>query len=171
MAFPPRRKPVQHEKFEQANIVQLAKTIGAEVWVLGTRRSAGKPCPKCGTFVAEHQGTRQTPGHPDLVMFLPLVASDAKALLYWETKRADGGRTSMEQIQFGKAATAAGVDFGIGCFDDFITWLVRRGYCRANQFPHYRQPAPPDADRELSGDAASAALQRFMSTRFPQRET
>src|SRR5688572_7830522 len=66
-----RKPPVQLEKLEQTHIIQLIKSLGGRVYVLGTRRSRGKRCQNCGTFVPEDQGTRQTPGVSDLITFLP----------------------------------------------------------------------------------------------------
>lgn len=141
---------VQREKVEQAHIVQLAATLGAKVYVIGTRRGRGKPCPKCGTFVAEHQGTRQTEGIADLHMFLKLPSRTpmqspvpkcfpSRLFLMWETK-APGGRMSSEQKDLATLAGDAGVCHGSGDFDAFITWLIAHDFVRADQFPHYRQP-------------------------------
>lgn len=139
-----RRRPVQHEKVEQAHILQLAAVIGAKYYVLGTRRSRGKACPSCGTFVPEDQGTRQTPGISDLVLFLkrPPALTDyehARLLLFWETK-SSSGRRSADQDEFASWAADAGVAYGCGTYNDFIAWCVRYGYCKTDQFPHYRQP-------------------------------
>lgn len=143
----PCRHPVQREKAEQAGIIQLARTLRAEIWVLGTRRGRGKPCPKCGTFVAEHQGLRQTPGHPDLLMFLPVLERDlcepsalSRRLVYWETK-VPGGRLSDEQRAFQACARAAGVECYSGTFDDFVSWTIREGYCRESSFTFERLAA------------------------------
>jgi len=80
------RRPVQHEKGEQAGGIKLLRTLGATVYTFGTRRSRGKACPRCGTFVPEHQGTRQTPGIPDVFAFLP-ARNGKRVLLCWEAKR------------------------------------------------------------------------------------
>ncbi len=145
-----RQHPVQREKAEQAAIVELAQTFGGLVWVLGTRRGRGKPCPKCGTFVAEHQGLRQTPGHPDLEIYLPTPAplaprvnpsSRGRRLLFWESK-APGGRPSDEQTAYAELARAAGIDHGMGTFDDFVSWAIAEGYCREIQPPF---PLPREA--------------------------
>lgn len=52
------------EKAVQAQIVHLLRSIGANVYVLGTTRRKG-----------DHQGTMQTPGIPDLYVFLPRLPS------------------------------------------------------------------------------------------------
>lgn len=168
-----RRKAVQHEKIAQAHIQQLLLSISAKVYVLGTRRPGGKLCPKCGTFVAEHQGTCQTAGLSDLLAFLPhrteYVEPD-RVLLFVECK-ANGGRMSEEQREFRELCLASANYHVDGDLDAVIAWLCAHRYVKAEQFPHYRQPKPPDAGRELGADAASAALQQFVSTRFPRRET
>jgi len=134
----------QPEKVEQARIVQLAASLGAKYYVLGTRRSRGKPCPSCGTFVPEDQGTRQTPGLPDLELFLkrPPARPDyphARLQLRWEVK-APGGRRSTDQEEFATWAADAGVEYGCGAYDDFVGWCIRNGYLSAQNVPHYRQP-------------------------------
>jgi ribosomal protein S27AE len=141
-----RRPPVQHEKVQQAQILQLAALVCVRLddgrpayWVLGTRRSRGKPCPSCGTFVAEHQGLRQTPGHPDLVLFLKGRGESGPRLLYWETK-AGRNTTSDDQDAFLGVAAAAGANTGVGDYDAFAGYLVREGYLKAESFPHSRQP-------------------------------
>lgn len=141
---PFRRRAVQHEKIEQGHIVELARLIGAFVVVLGTRRSRGKPCPNCGTFVAEDQGTRQTEGVADLELWMPQKGVEAATgerrylLLKWETKRPDGGRFSPAQQQYAAIVNASNVEYGSGSFDDFIAWCCSRGYCSTGQFSHER---------------------------------
>lgn len=143
----PRLRPIQHEKVEQAHILQLAAVIGAKFYVLGTRRSRGKACPSCRTFVPEDQGTRQTPGISDLVFFLKRPPArpeypHARLLLFWETKAARG-RRSADQDEFASWVADAGVAYGCGTYNDFIAWCVTNGYCKTEQFPHYRQPKEP----------------------------
>jgi hypothetical protein len=48
------KSPRIPEKVIQQQIVTLLRSIGAQVWVLGTRRKRG-----------DYQGTMQTPGLPD----------------------------------------------------------------------------------------------------------
>lgn len=136
-----RRKPVQREKHEQAAIVQLLRSIGAAVYVLGTRRPAGKPCPTCGTFVPEHQGTRQTPGLPDLYVVLPRRDSAYARDPLWIEVKAAAGRLSEEQQTFQTLADLGRVGHVVGGIDAVIAWLVDRGYLRTGQVPHYRLPA------------------------------
>src|SRR5262245_46053103 len=95
------------EKAEQAQIGKFLLSIGGRVYVSGTRRSRGKACPKCGTFVPEHQGTRQTPGIPDVEAFLPTpsgwrgrMPAQTRVILKVEAKRVQGGRMSAEQEEY-----------------------------------------------------------------------
>jgi hypothetical protein len=146
------------EKTEQAHIQQLLTSIGGMVYVLGTRRSRGKPCPNCQTFVPEDQGTRQTAGIADLVAFLPprpkyepmdvdeetgsfsRFQAGRPVLLFVECK-AEGGRLSIEQRAFRDLCIDAEIAHVVGGLNAVIAWLVPRHYVKAENFPHYRQPA------------------------------
>jgi hypothetical protein len=119
--------PPRLEKDEQAATMQLLERIGAAVYVLGTRRPAGRGCPSCGTFVRESQGTRQTPGLSDLIAFLPGVPAQ---VLFIEQKRAHGGRLSPAQQDFRALAEASTAGYVCGALDDVIAWLTARGYLR-----------------------------------------
>lgn len=129
-----KRQTVQREKVEQAHIVQLLRALGAEVYVLGTRRRRG-----------DFQGTMQTPGVPDVMAFLKAsdrdALSPARVMLFVECK-APGGRLRPEQARFRELALDADVRHVVGGYDDVIDWLVRTGHARAEQFPHYRRQAP-----------------------------
>lgn len=139
-----RRKPVQREKHEQAAIVELLTSIGSAVYVLGTRRPAGKPCPQCGTFVPEHQGTRQTPGLPDVYAVLPpRQATMLREPLWIEVKAPAGpsrkaGTLTPEQEAFRDVAHTANTCYVAGGIDAVIAWLVKAGYLKGSQVPHYR---------------------------------
>lgn len=153
VATPTRRQPVQREKVEQAHILQLCAVLRARVYVSGTRRSRGRACPQCGTFVAEHQGTRQTPGIPDLEIFLPPPPAvpgfaHRRLQLKWETK-ATGGRRNADQDEYASWAADAGLHYGCGTYDDFIAWCLRYGYLSAGQVPHYRQPLSAGGEARL----------------------
>ena len=120
------------EKDEQALTVQTLEAIGAAVYVLGTRRPRGRNCPKCGTFVAEHQGTCQTPGIADLVVFLPAprgAAGGVRPILFVEQKAVDG-RFSPRQKEFRKLAEASPASYVAGTVDDVVRFLEARGYVR-----------------------------------------
>jgi ribosomal protein S27AE len=140
-----RARPVQHEKVEQAQILALCAVVAEAVWTLGTRRGRGKACPACGTFVAEHQGLRQTPGHPDLVIFLrprPGDPDGVPALLYWETK-AGRNATSADQDRFLALAARCGVAVGVGDYQAFVAYLIAAGRLKVESVPHYRVRIPP----------------------------
>jgi hypothetical protein len=135
-----RKKPVQREKFEQAHVIDLMKRFGGKEYVLGTRRPAGRRCPKCGEFVREHQGTCQTPGVADVLMFMPALddrAARRYRFLAIECK-APGGRMSAEQREFKDFCDGAGIEHILGGLDAAIAWLVVNGYAKTHQFPHYR---------------------------------
>ncbi len=123
---------IQREKVEQAHIVQLLRTIGGRVYVLGTRRRRG-----------DFQGTMQSPGVPDLMAFLPARAhlAGAPRFVFIECK-ATGGRLRPEQQVFRDECTSAGLAHIVGDLDAVIAWLVAAGYVTAQQFPHYRRPKP-----------------------------
>jgi hypothetical protein len=120
---------MQREKIEQAHIEQLLRTVGAAVYTIGTRRRKG-----------DHQGTRQTPGLPDVLAFLPRHGeSSARVLLFVEAKAA-GGRLRPEQRVFREQCLDADVAHVVGGYDAVVAWLVARGRLRADSVPHYRQP-------------------------------
>jgi hypothetical protein len=104
------------EKQEQAAIVQLLKNIGAKVYVLGTRRPAG-----------DHQGTRQTPGIPDVFAFLP--RRENYQALWIEVKRV-GGRASTAQADFASQCHYSDVCYIRGTCDDVIKWLKIGGWVK-----------------------------------------
>lgn len=129
---------MQREKIEQAHTVQLLRSLGANVYVLGTRRRKG-----------EHQGTMQTPGLSDLIAFVPLTAAaattfnytrgQARALLFIECK-AKGGRLSAEQEAFRIMCLAAGAEHVVGNLDAVIAWCIAHEYLKADNVAHYRRP-------------------------------
>jgi hypothetical protein len=146
----PRKPPVQREKIQQGFIVQLYETVGAKVYVLGTRRPGGSRCRKCGEFNPEHQGTCQTPGISDLIVFLPFppgrdsFQQPTKVLLFHEAKAKDAhGRMnemSDEQRELRELVLASCNEHVVGDLDAAIAFLLERGYLRADQVPHYRLP-------------------------------
>lgn len=134
------RQPRVLEKVEQAHIIQLALTVGCEVTVFGTVRR-GSTCPKCGEWVQGHMGTQQTPGIPDLEIWLPERASTIagqRELVKWETK-AVGGRLSADQQEYRDLCAIAGVTWGSGPYAAFEQFLVARGLVKAENIPHYRR--------------------------------
>lgn len=140
-------RPRVLEKTEQANIVELARSVGCDVYVLGTVRR-GSLCQNCGAHVAGHRGTQQTPGIPDLEIWLPAhgiqrvlhdTFGNTRELVKWETK-SETGRLSDEQKTYRDMCAAGGVTWGCGTFADFEQFLVTRGLVIAQWIPHYRQP-------------------------------
>ena len=123
------RAPRRLEKTEQAETVTLLQTVGAAVYVIGTRRPRGKPCATCGAFVPDHQGTCQTPGLPDLVAFLPGHGAGERRILFVEQK-ARGGRYSPDQLMFRALVEQSPAAYIGGTLDDVVFWLEGRGYVR-----------------------------------------
>lgn len=121
---PARRQ--QPEKAEQANGVHLLRSLGAQVYVLGTRRRSG-----------DYQGTMQTPGVPDVLFFLPPHVDDSARLVAWECK-APGGRASAPQIQFQAHCRCSGVDHVLGGLDALIEHLIRRKRLKPSQLAWYK---------------------------------
>lgn len=128
------------EKFQQHDGCKLLASLGADIYTLGTRRSKGKPCPKCKTFVPEDQGTRQTPGIADVLAFLPEKNGNPPIALWWEVKHADGGRASADQIRFAELCRRSSQAHCLGPLDALYAWLIENRYLRPDQVPHYRLP-------------------------------
>lgn len=133
------------EKTVQHHIASLLASVGGRVYIIGTRRPKG-----------DYQGTRQTPGIPDLMAFLPnwraraasnacqeegwVSDADQTLLLFVEVKAA-GGRLRPEQAQFKAHCMHAHVAHVVGGLDDVIAWLVEEGHLKPDNVPHYRLPA------------------------------
>lgn len=129
--MPTLKPPRVSEKVVQSHGVQLLRSIGSSVYVLGTRRRSG-----------DYQGTMQTPGVPDVLAFLPprsRVAPFRHVLLFWEAK-AQGGRLRPEQKDFRALCEVAEVAHIVGDLDAVIAWLIDRDYLAASSVAHYRQP-------------------------------
>ena len=101
------------------------RLVGAKVYVSGTTRRKG-----------DHPGTMQTPGIPDLEAFLPARNGWPRRLLKVEVK-APGGRLSAEQAEYRDLCLDASVAHIVGGLDDVLAWLMREGYVRSGQLPHY----------------------------------
>ena len=129
-------KPVRRrhpERDEQAHIVRLLRTLGAEVWALGTTRRR-----------SDYQGTNQTPGLPDVEAFMP-APDGGRVLLVVEVK-APGGRLRPDQVRFRDCCRAAGIAHVTGGVDAVIAWLVDHDYLNRNHVAWYRLPLEdPDA--------------------------
>lgn len=131
----PRRQP---EKREQAAIVRLLRTLGAQVWVLGTQRRR-----------TDYPGTMQTPGLPDLIASLPrgrqgcsarrAVESPTPAVRLEVEVKAAGGRLSPAQRTYRQHALACGIAHVVGGLDEVIAWLLDRGFLRPEQVPYDRR--------------------------------
>jgi len=116
----PRRQP---ERAEQQAIVRLLRTLGCAVYVLGTTRPRG-----------DYGGTCQTPGMPDLYVFLPHGAA------LWIEVKAPKGRPRPEQLTFREHCLGRGHHHIMGGLDAVIAWLIEHHYLTAQQVPHYRLP-------------------------------
>lgn len=127
-------KTVRSEKVEQSHIVQLVALLGGKAYVKGGHRKRG-----------DYQGTMQTPGIPDLDVFLPArTVGGGRGVVgplfaFVEAKRA-GGRQSPEQKAYQQLCRERDIAYVLGTYDAFVAWLVGLGYVRADAFPHYRQP-------------------------------
>lgn len=131
------------EKVEQQHGITLLRSIGADVWVLGTRRAK-----------TDFQGTRQTPGLPDVFAVLPklprytydqpvraeVVGDPARRALWWECK-AIGGRLRPEQQHFQTCCQQADLWHVVGPFDALLEALAERGYVNRGSLAHYRKAA------------------------------
>lgn len=134
-----RRTP---EKVVQQQIVTFIKTIGGKVKVVGTRRPRED----------RHHSTFQTPGIPDLIVFVPLPAEPYSGRVrnlhgYIEVK-AEGGRLRPEQREFQQDCAEAGVEHVVGDLDAVVAWLMRHGVIKPDQVAHYRVP-PEFRDGQL----------------------
>jgi hypothetical protein len=113
------------EKHEQNDGVRLLRSLGAAVYVLGTKRRAG-----------DYQGTMQTPGIPDVHFFIP--CQDVVEFAFWEVKRSRLGRISHEQADYAEHCHRAGIPYICGDLTVLMRWLVEHGYLRADQLPASR---------------------------------
>lgn len=149
MGLRPRRKPGQHESVEQTHILNLLRSVGGEVWVLGTRRT--QLCWKCKAPTRD-MSTRQTPGIADIFCILPAppLAPRTPAPLWWpglpvpvwvEAKRGDGlGRLSAPQEHFRDRCGVASLPHVAGTLMDVTAFLMRHGWLKPDNVPHYRRP-------------------------------
>ena len=103
------------EKHEQADGVRLLETVGAKVYVLGTRRRKG-----------DHQGTMQTPGIADVLAFLP--AKHGHVAVWFEFKREKGGTLSEAQMEFRRFCESANVAHVVGASHAVGDFLKRGGW-------------------------------------------
>jgi hypothetical protein len=119
------------ERAVQSQIVQLLRSLGASVYVLGTRRPRG-----------DYQGTAQTPGIGDLFVILPEPKlADGSATGVWIECKATGGRLRPEQAEFQQHCRAARIPHIVGGVEEVLEFLVTGGWISAANLPHYRAPA------------------------------
>ena len=111
------------EKIEQQHIVQLIRSLGGAVYILGTKRRKG-----------DYQGTNQTPGVPDLIAFVRRGA-DCWLHCYIEVKR-KGGQMSEAQQGFQTCALLSGVCHIVGGYADVARALVAWGVMGPEQVPN-----------------------------------
>lgn len=119
------------EKVVQAHIVQLLRSIGGDVWVLGTKRRRG-----------DFHGTMQTPGIGDVFAILPAPPrTTGPRVPVWVECKAAGGRLRPDQAVFRDRCREAELAHIVGGLDELIVFLAERGWVNKHSLPHYRQPA------------------------------
>lgn len=128
----------QPEKIEQAHCCRLIRSVGGKFYTVGTRRRRD-----------DYQGTMQTPGLPDLIAFLPAAKYGPATLLFFEVK-APGGRASSAQLEFACDCVNSSTPYLRGGVLELTAWLIRRGYLKAENVPHYRRPEGSDEAPRLS---------------------
>lgn len=141
------RKPVQHEKIEQQHCVRLYQSVGAKVYVLGTRRR--QRCHECGA-VTRDQGTRQTPGIADLEVHLPappLRTVSTGLMLKHEVKVGKNTRSD-DQDEYADHCQRSGVPCIVGGLDAAYHFLLDGGWLKPENVPHYRLPTEAGARHE-----------------------
>lgn len=126
------------ERYEQADGVKLLRSLGAAVYVLGTKRRA-----------TDYQGTMQTPGVPDVHFFIG--REDVVDFAFWEVKRSKLGRLSPSQADYAAHCQRAGIAYICGDLTALMRWLVGQGYLRADQLPHDRLAEPQQHPRRQRG--------------------
>jgi hypothetical protein len=139
--WPSRRKktageftaPVPLEKVEQRNTVDLLTRIGAKVYEIGRPRQ--QKCHACGAQ-SKDLGTRQTPGIPDLFVFLPIGRSNgpiARPRYVWIEMKRQGATESdltTEQKEFREFCRERSITRIDGAFDKVVDWLASHGFVR-----------------------------------------
>lgn len=110
------------EKDEQSAIVQLLRSLGAAVYVIG------HPSPNDGR---SNHGTGQTAGIPDLYALLPTPRyGSGSACAVWIEVKATGGYLRVEQRLFRDRCTAVGQLHIVGGVDAVMRWLTKGGWLR-----------------------------------------
>lgn len=135
------RPPRVPERVVQQQIVHLLRSLGAQVWVLGTVRPRG-----------DTPGTRQTPGIGDVFACL-------RGRALWVEVKAAGGRLRPEQVVFREAVLTTPCHHVVGGVDEVVAWLVAQGILRADAVAHYRAPVAnePRASQRSATNGEGAA--------------
>jgi hypothetical protein len=124
----PRRPP--SEKVEQQHIVNVLTAIRAKVYVLGTRRP--RFCPFCKLALPKKwMSTRQTPGIPDMLVFLP-KRSKQREILFIEAK-SQRRKLSDEQREFREYCLETTAHHVKGGLDEVLAWLLHFAYLELDQ--------------------------------------
>jgi hypothetical protein len=134
--------PVPLEKVVQAQGLTLLRTVGGQPYSLGTRRRRRE----------QDHGSRQTPGIPDVWAFLPAPRHPRTSAwtfgialvpmgLWWEAKRAIGGRMSDAQEEFQGQCQVCGVAHVVGDLDALVAFLIAGGWLLEQNVAHYRRPS------------------------------
>ena len=120
------------EKVEQAQILELLKAIGASWYEIGRPRA--RLCWYCKK-PSKDLGMRQTPGIPDLWVFLPAKKNSGPfvtpTFLWIEAKRAKDGRLSDEQRDFRDECRRRGIPHVDGSYDRVVDWLQSHRFLEA----------------------------------------
>jgi len=160
----------QREKGLQADIARVLAAIGSRVYVLGTRRARGRTCPQCGTFVAEHQGTRQTPGLPDLMAVLPARPAIGPCRFLMVEVKVPGHPLTPEQGAFRAACLEADVAHVTGDVDAVVEWLAAAGYLRTDSVAPGPAPDHSSARRRSPPVARLQLLRAFVNPAHDPQE-
>jgi hypothetical protein len=158
----PRRKPVQRERREQADVLKILSPVCDRVYVLGTSRIW--VCPNChNRLPAAHMSTRQTPGISDLLGFLkpptyrsePLTVATVGGRLppwvdalrqaappstVWVEVKAGRNTPSEDQKAFADLCWVRGIAHVTGGLSEVVAFLIAGGWVKADNVPHYRRP-------------------------------
>jgi len=140
-----RTKPARvPERIVQRQVVHLLRSVGGQVYVIGTTRPKG-----------DRPGTMQTPGIPDLYVLLPdapwrttpdsggfaTAGSKSQTCAHglWVEVKATGGRLRPAQAEFARLCVQAGCPHVVGGVDAVLTYLQDHGYVK--ETAHYRRTA------------------------------
>ena len=106
------------ERQEQRAIVDLLRSVGGQVWVIGTTRKRG-----------DHPGAMQTPGLADIFAVVP-AKGDLFDTAVWIEVKAAGGRMRPAQVEFQRCCKAACIGHLVGGVDVVLDWLKRGGWIK-----------------------------------------